>query len=59
MGAGESISALLAFIIPLYAKLRYDKNDEIIDIRPNLTVLIILILIQIFLYFITGISAFI
>ncbi len=54
MGAGESISALLAFIIPIYAKIRTENNNtEIINIIPNLVVLISILLIQVLLYLFT------
>lgn len=54
MGAGESISALLAFIIPIYAKIRTENNNtEIINIIPNLAVLISILLIQVLLYIFT------
>ena len=54
MGAGESISALLAFIIPIYAKIRTENNNtEIINIIPNLAVLISILLIQVLLYLFT------
>ena len=54
MGAGESISALLAFIIPIYAKIRTENNNtEIINIIPNLAVLISILLIQVLIYLLT------
>ena len=54
MGAGESISALLAFIIPIYAKIRTENNNtEIINIIPILVVLISILLIQVLLYLFT------
>lgn len=58
MGAGESISALLAFIIPIYAKIRVDNNTDFIDIRPNILALIIIMAIQILLYIAIGTTTY-
>lgn len=54
MGAGESISALLAFILPIYAKIRTDNDNEMINIIPNLTVIFGIFLIQVLIYLLTG-----
>ena len=59
IGAGESISALLAFIIPIYAKIRVDNNNtDFIDIRPNILALIIIMAIQILLYIAIGTTTY-
>lgn len=54
MGAGESISALLAFILPIYAKIRTDNDNEMINIIPNLIVIFGIFLIQVLIYLCTG-----
>ena len=59
MGAGESISALLAFILPIYANIRVDNNNtDFIDIRPNILALIIIMAIQILLYIAIGTTTY-
>lgn len=54
IGAGESISALLAFILPIYAKIRTDNDNEMINIIPNLIVIFGIFLIQVLIYLFTG-----
>lgn len=54
IGAGESISALLAFILPIYAKIRTDNDNEMINILPNLIVIFGIFLFQVLIYLCTG-----
>ena len=59
MGAGESLSALFAFILPIYANIRVDNNNtDFIDIRPNILALIIIMAIQILLYIAIGTTTY-
>lgn len=58
MGAGESLSALFAFILPIYANIRVDNNTDFIDIRPNILALIIIMVIQLLLYIAIGTTTY-